>query len=139
MSRRRIELGRRKKRVGVGADREESRIAQIKQSRVTDNHVQPDREEDEVARSGRVRDERGALRGIDGDDRKQEGDDDQDAVDRRIPVADSLPQVEWPAAARGCRLAHFSGTRMPNRPVGLNTSTPMRMPKITTCVHLEPM
>src|SRR5256714_14609044 len=42
----------------------------------------------------RMGDEGGAVRGVDGHHRKQERDDDQDAVDGRVAVADPLPQVE---------------------------------------------
>ena len=68
--------------------------------------------------------------------------DEQDPVDRRVAVANSLAQVKAPenrARRLFGGLVHFSGTRMPSRPVGLKTRTPIRMPKITTSVHLEPM
>src|SRR5438552_408372 len=66
--------------------------------------------------------------------------EDEDSVDRLVAIAHSFPQMEaghQGAPFHGRRFAHFSGTRMPRRPVGLNTSTPIRMPQMTTSVHFE--
>ena len=142
MRRRRLELRRREQRVAVCADGEKGGVTEVEQAGEADHDVQADRQQHEIARPRRMGDEGGAVCGVDGHHRKQERDDDQDAVDGRVSVTDPLPQVEtpWRTAPAGSRgLTHFSGTRMPRRPVGLNTSTPMRMPKITTCVHLDPM
>ena len=135
MSRRRRELCRGKQRVRIRADRVEGGVAEVEQAGEADHDVQPDREQHERPGTRCLRDEGGAVCRIDGGHGKDEGEDEQDAVDGRIPVADSIPQVE----ARENRRAHFSGTRMPSRPVGLKTRTPIRMPKTTTCVHFDPM
>src|SRR5260370_9917196 len=85
--------------------------------------------------------------GASSDDEKGRHWEDQPAqeeksVDRLVAVADALPQVEarhQRLPLDRCRFGHFSGTLIPSKPVGRSTSTPIRMPKITTSVHLEPM
>src|SRR5437868_2832667 len=89
------------------------------------------------------RDVRGAAAGdVDVGHREDERGKQKDAVDGLVSVFDPLPQVEsrqqGAPLAHGLRLAHFSGTRIPSRPVGRKTRTPIRMPKITTSVHFDP-
>src|SRR5207237_6460344 len=109
-------------------------VAEVEPPPAARHDVQPDGEAHERPWTRGLRDVGGATSCVDVDDGEEEGGDQQDAVHRCVAVTDSFPQVE----ACKNRPAHFSGTRMPRRPVGLKTRTPIRMPNTTTCVHLDP-
>ncbi len=143
VKRRRTQLGRREQRVRVRADGKEGCVAKVEETGKPDHDVEPDGQQDPGAGMGRLGDVGGAASAYkQADHREQQRREEEDAVDRLVAVPDPLPQVQ-PGHQRppldDDRLGHFSGTLIPRSPVGRNTSTAIRMPKIMTSVHFEPM
>src|SRR5260370_28933653 len=124
------ELGRRQDGEGVRADGKEGGVAEVEQAGVADHDVQPEREKNPAPG---VADEVHVW-GVGIDDRKEDqGDAQQEIWDLPFPAG-----REEQVCSPGDRLAHFSGTRMPNKPVGRKTSTRIRMPKTNTSDHCCP-
>ena len=130
---------RRHERVGVRADREERRVAEVEQAGEPHDDVQTDGKEDVHASVRGLRDQEAAAAAGDdlNPDRKgdraerKEEEHDRVRVLPRVALQDrSEPRSESP---------HFSGTRIPRRPVGLKTRTRIRIAKMMTCVQVDSM
>ena len=119
-------------RVGVGPDREEGRVAQVQQPCEAHHDVEAQREQEiDAGIGGRAHQEEAVAPGheLDGSGEGHR-DDEQGEVDDSVPIV----PVDAPDAGAEAR-DHFSGTRMPNSPVGRKTRTRIRMPKMRTSVH----
>ena len=123
--------------VGVGANGEERRIAEIEEAGEADHDVQAYCQQDIHAGIGRCIDQGPATAA--GDERRKEGEQDRSqekqAEDDGIPVGPSSRGK--PVGGRRFGSAHFSGTRIPSSPVGRKTSTRIRMLKIQTSVSCD--
>src|SRR5450759_673996 len=119
-----------KDRVRVRADRKKGRVAEVQQARETHHDVEADRHQHvDAAVSGQSDQIIAVAVGgeLDGD-REENGGEEHHRVRDCVGIPDVRANV---VASRG----HFSGTRIPRRPVGLNTSTKIRIEKMSTCVQ----
>ena len=132
MNRRADELLGGEHAIGVRADREEGGITEVQQPREADHHVETDRQEDVNAGVCGEADQVisvPVVRELD-DGREGKGADAHHRVRDRVRVPGIL-------AKKLASSDHFSGTRMPSSPVGLNTRVAIRIPKMRTSVQDE--
>ncbi len=117
-------------RVGVRPDREEGRVTEVEQAGETDDDVETDRHQHvDAAVCGEAHEVIPAAAGGELDySREEQRDHRHEEVGDGVWIAHVGPD-EVPHAD------HFSGTRIPSSPVGLNTRTKIRIAKIKTCVH----
>src|ERR1700680_3722252 len=116
--------------VRVRADGEKCRIAQVEEARETNHDVESDRHQHVDATVGGEANKVVAI-AVSGelhDDRKEDRGEEHQGVGDGVGVAHVRAQI-------GPNPGHFSGTRIPRRPVGLNTSTKIKIEKMSTSVQ----